>query len=72
MQGYTEQAVMLMRGSKGAHARAPFKFPKGTFTLVTDAPELRFHNGVTPGGIAIPLNEDLHQDMLDIYEYRQN
>jgi hypothetical protein len=54
----TDQALYLLRrGTKLAHATTPFPTRAGNFTLVQDAPELRFHDGVTPGGIVIPLDE---------------
>ena len=48
---------VLRRGSELEHQVLPFPVRAGNFTLVTDLPELRFHDGVTRGGIVIPLDE---------------
>ena len=52
----TRMTIYLPRGTAEQHDTAPPNFiPLGNFTLVTDRPELRFHDGVTPGGLVIPI-----------------
>lgn len=47
--------IYLTRGTAKQHEDSIGVIPIGNFTLVTDRPELRFHDGVTPGGLVIPI-----------------
>jgi hypothetical protein len=59
--------ILLTTGTKEQHAKNPFLVKKGNFTLVSDAPELRFHDGKTPGGVVIPLEKKVHDQIKDLY-----
>lgn len=62
-----EAVIILGEATKEVHASQPFFPKKGNFTLVTDAPELRFHDGKTPGGVSIPLDVKVHEQVKAIY-----
>ena len=47
--------IYLTRGTAQQHEEFWREVPPGNFTLVTDRPELRFHDGATPGGLVIPI-----------------
>lgn len=57
--------VILTRGTKMAHVVSPFHVKAGNFSIVSDFPEMRFHDGVTPGGIVIPLDENTWRIILE-------
>ena len=59
--------IFLTRGTAQQHAKDPFYLRRGNFSLVIDKPELRFHDGVTPGGVAIPIDPALHQTIVQTY-----
>ena len=64
--------MMLAEGSTANHEAQPFYPKKGNFTLVTDAPELRFHDGKTPGGVRIPLDARVHGQIKQLYENQRS
>lgn len=57
--------VRLKRGKLEHHTH--FVGAEGEFTLVIDKPELRFHDGVTPGGHAIPIPDEVYARIMTIY-----
>jgi hypothetical protein len=61
--------VKLARGTIKAHEERPFPEQPKNFSLVTDAPEMRYHDGVTPGGIVIPLDEETWKKIMADYGY---
>lgn len=63
----TEVLWKLMRGTAETHGRHPFVVLPGNFTLVLDVPELRYHDGKAPGGVPIPLPDDVHRHLLAQY-----
>lgn len=59
--------LILGQAPKATHEQQPFFPKKGNFTLVTDAPELRFHDGKTPGGVVIALDPKIWDQVKQIY-----
>ncbi len=59
--------IILMRGTAAQHEENPFKPTRGNFTVVLDRPELRFHDGVTPGGLVVPVPQDVYERMREFY-----
>lgn len=49
---------LYARGSVETHVTKPFDLHPSNISIVTDKPELRYHDGVTPGGIVIPVAEE--------------
>ena len=67
----TRMTIYLPRGTAEQHDTAPLNFiPLGNFTLVTDRPELRFHDGVTPGGLVIPIPREVLPAVRAFYAAR--
>lgn len=58
MSEYDRALYLMKRGTAQQHKDKPFPIRAGNFTLVTDKPQLRFHDGETPGGIVIQLAEE--------------
>ncbi len=64
----TEHCIMwLTRGTVEAHLDTPFKLLPGNFSLVSDAPQMRYHDGVTPGGVVIHLDPELWAAIMSKY-----
>lgn len=59
--------IRLARGSMKAHDEHPFREKAGNFSLVTDAPQLRFHDGKTPGGQIIALDPKIWVTIMTDY-----
>lgn len=60
--------ILLARGTKESHSNLSInKIPTGEFSVVLDAPELRYHDGINQGGVAIPLPEAVHSHLLAHY-----
>lgn len=59
--------IRLARGSMAAHDENPFQAKAGNFSLVTDAPQLRFHDGKTPGGQIIELDPKIWVTIMTDY-----
>ena len=59
--------IKLVTGTSKAHEQQPFKLKAGNFSVVTDLPQLRFHDGVNPGGQVIEISEALHTLILAHY-----
>lgn len=60
--------IRIARGTKAmSDSLELHRLEPGNFSLVTDAPELRFHDGKTQGGIVIPIPAELHSTIMDIY-----
>lgn len=58
--------IVLLRGPLAKHIEyGPLR--RGNITLVTDVPELRYHDGKTNGGVAIPLNTEIWMDLKLAY-----
>lgn len=63
----SDLVCLLVRGTSEQHSVQPFKIRVGNFSLVTDKPELRFHDGTTVGGIVIPLDPAVHARILEVH-----
>lgn len=60
--------IKIARGTKTKHEQLALNELKpGNFSLVTDAPELRFHDGITTGGIVIPISESTYKSIMAVY-----
>ena len=62
--------IYLTRGTAKQHEDSIGVIPIGNFTLVTDRPELRFHDGVTPGGLVIPIPREVLPAVRAFYAAR--
>ena len=61
--------IVLLRGTASAHIEGGTSIRRGNLTLVSDAPELRYHDGKTVGGVAIPLPEEVWNDIREAYAH---
>ena len=59
--------IRLARGTAEQHDRRWKEQPRGNLTMVTDRPELRFHDGITPGGMVIPVPPEVYAAMREFY-----
>ncbi len=57
--------IKLMRGSCESHQKRLIR--RGNLSIVTDKPELRYHDGFAIGGIPIPIDPEVHAKILADY-----
>ncbi len=68
-----KNVILLARATREITDTKSSQFVKpGNFTLVTDKPELRFHDGVAIGGVVINLPEEVYTSILNIYSQIDN
>ncbi len=61
-------SIFLTRGTLDQHAISPFRVKAGNFSIVTDKNELRFHDGVVPGGHIIKVPRETYEAIRKFYE----
>ena len=60
--------IKIAQGTKAQHEElTALAFPAGSFSLVTDAPQLRFFDGLTPAGVVVPLSPIVHKQIMRHY-----